>query len=338
MGKIRLMSLLFMACVAGAAISQDVRPAMPITPTHSAAERGTRLVLLGTAGGPFIMARRSKTAYLLVVDGRPYLIDCGEGTTTQLKKANFDPTEIARVFLTHLHLDHTMGLASLVGANWVSGKRQPMEIYGPPGTSTLVSNAVEYLSIPAAIHSAEFPPHPTMAQITHGHDWDVPGKEMVYQDDKIRVYAVENTHYQTMHMGKQAYGNVKSYSYRVETPDRVIAFTGDTGPSAAVNDLVKGADVLVSEVLDLDATAASIKKVFTSATDAQLQPLLHHMEVEHLVPEEVGKMADKAGVKLVVLSHLAPGDDDIRSSLGYSNGVRKFFKGAVVVGEDLDQF
>ena len=83
---------------------------------------GTRLVLLGTQGGPTIRKFRSQPASLLVVDGHPYLIDAGTGVSRQLKWAGFDPEDITDVFLTHLHLDHIAGLAPVLGLAWTRGK------------------------------------------------------------------------------------------------------------------------------------------------------------------------------------------------------------------------
>jgi ribonuclease BN (tRNA processing enzyme) len=138
-------------------------------------------------------------------------------------------------------------------------------------------------------------------------------------------------------MGKQSFGEVKSYAYRFETPDRTIVFTGDTGPSDAVADLALGADILVSEVINIDLVTAFLKKTF-NATDQHLQPLTEHMKTEHLIPNEVGKLAAKAGVKLLVLSHRAPSEDSERSWGPYINDVSQFYKGPVVAGQDLDQF
>ena len=85
-------------------------------------------------------------------------------------------------------------------------------------------------------------------QVFFGHDV---GTGLVYQDANLKVTAAENTHFH-FHPGSPAYGKHKSYSYRFETPDRVIAFTGDTGESDAVTALAKDADILVSEVVSVD--------------------------------------------------------------------------------------
>jgi len=81
--------------------------------------------------------------------------------------------------------------------------------------------------------------------------WHNTGQDVVvgviYKDANIKVVAVENTHF-GFHKKSSASSRFKSYSYRFETPDRVIVFTGDTGPSEAITKLSNNADILVSEV------------------------------------------------------------------------------------------
>ena len=73
-------------------------------------------------------------------------------------------------------------------------------------------------------------------------------------------------------------------------------FTGDTGPSAAVEKLARGADVLISEVVDLPAIVQLLRQRGAAASVDQSR-LIAHMAEEHLSPEEVGKLATRAGVK-----------------------------------------
>jgi len=302
-----------------------------------ASVKGTRILLLGTGAGDVIREKRSQPAILITVDGEHYLFDTGEGTLAQLRKAGIVAYEINRVFLTHLHFDHTAGLASLLAFNWGSGAPAPVEIFGPPGTQGLVKSAVDYFSISTTLFTPQLPPRPTLANLAKGKDILLKGEAVVYQDDHIRVLAVPNTHYSTLRLAPQSYGPVLSYSYRVETPTRVIVLSGDTGPSDAVATLARGADLLVSEVLDLPATEHYVRTHFPAAA-ASIQPMLVHMQEEHLTTQAVGKLAQRAGVKMVVLSHIGPGEDSETSLLNYANGVRQYFNGPVVVGKDLEEF
>src|SRR3546814_5139606 len=98
-----------------------------------------------------------------------------------------------------------------------------------------------------------------------------------------------STPYQTFNAGRD-----KSFSYRFETPGRVIVFSGDTGPSEALTELARGADILVSEVIDTEDAVRMIASDPHFPPQAQ-KPLAAHIRHNHLSPEEVGNMATKAG-------------------------------------------
>src|SRR6185437_4172291 len=121
------------------------------------------------------------------------------------------------------------------------------------------------------------------------------------QDNKIRVTAAENSHYILMSAEMQK--QMKSYSYRIETPHGVIVFTGDTGPSDAVTQLAKGADVLITEVEDLGQVTKFVNGFAEQNhwSAERTSDLMAHMRQEHINETEVGEMATKAQVKSVVL-------------------------------------
>src|SRR5690348_9175219 len=74
----------------------------------------TEVLFLGTAGGPPLRLDRSEPSTLLVVDGRPYLIDCGIGTMRRMLRAGVKSEQVRTIFLTHLHADHDLGLADVM--------------------------------------------------------------------------------------------------------------------------------------------------------------------------------------------------------------------------------
>ncbi len=138
-------------------------------------------------------------------------------------------------------------------------------------------------------------------------------------------------------------GRDKSFAYRFETKDRVVVFTGDTGPSDAVVKLARRADILVSEVIDLDGMDRLLRAAKgpdgKPLSEADYRTFMEHMTREHLPAEELGKMAAKAKVKMVVLTHFVvagQGDEAVLDAL--VAGVRKYYSGPVVAGKDLDSF
>ena len=295
---------------------------------------GTRLITLGTAGGPPPRNDRAQSSNLVVVNDTLYLIDAGDGVTRRIGQAGYDYWQARHVFLTHLHSDHTSGLAPLLGAIWDLYPRTVVDIYGS-GVEALVQGTMRFLTPNAEIRSvARILNRPPMAEAFRSHEVQ-PG--LVFQDANVKVTAVENSHFR-FQPGSAPYGKYRSYSYRFDTADRSIVFTGDTGPSEAVVDLAKQADILVAEINAPDDVIELLKRAheWETRTLAEQAMFRVHLEEEHLIPAEVGKMAAKAGVKMVVLSHITADPDG--SSRRCIDGIRKYYSGPVAMAKDLMQF
>src|SRR5712672_1060408 len=262
---------------------------------------GTRLITLGTSAGPSPRAHRAQSSNLLTVNGTHYVMDAGDGVARRIAKAGINVRDIGTIFLTHHHDDHTAGLGTLMSVAWDNQRTQPINVYGPPRTEDLVKAAVQYFSISAEIRIADGGRSVPIAQMFFGHDV---GPGVVYQDANVKVTAAETTHFE-FHTGAAA-GKHKSYAYRFETPDRVVVFTGDTGPNDALTNLAQDADLLVSEANSVEERMQLLIKsgqwqVMTSAQQAGIK---RQMAQGHLSTEDVGKMASQARVKAVVLTHI----------------------------------
>jgi len=218
------------------ALSRLARPQ-----TELSGKTGTRLITLGTGAGPIPSPHQAKSSNLLTVNGAHYLVDAGDGVARRLAKARIDVREVSTIFVTHHHDDHTAGLGPLMSAAWDQNRTKPMNVYGPPPTEEFVKAIVQLFDFSAQIRIADGGVSVPIAQVFFGHDV---GIGQIYRDSNITVTAAENTHYQ-FHSGSDV-GRHKSYAYRFEAPDRVIVFTGDTGPSDSVTELAKGADLLVT--------------------------------------------------------------------------------------------
>src|SRR4029434_1764115 len=99
---------------------------------------GTRLITLGTSGGPPPRAHRAQSSNLLIVNGALYVIDAGDGVARRLAKAGVNDRELGTVFITHHHDDHTAGLGTLLSVAWDQTRTKPIHVYGPPRTTELV--------------------------------------------------------------------------------------------------------------------------------------------------------------------------------------------------------
>jgi len=285
-------------------------------------------VTLGTGGGPVPSPTQAQPANLLHYADQFILVDAGDGTLEQLVKANIPLGAVRTVFISHMHFDHTSGLFAVLGNRYQVGA-PPITVYGPLGTKKLVEGLVAamqpFVDIGpqnAAGPSDRLPPkdYVTVVEIPDGGSVQV---------GAIKVTAVRNTHYTTPKESPEY--RYPSFAYRFDLPDRSIAYTGDTGPSPAVEKLAAGADLLVSEIGDPDFVLGLLKAkgVNLNAT------ILHHFTAEHLSPTNVGLLAGHAGVKHLVLTHLGlrPGSEEETKAKVAAN-----FTGTVVIAKDLDRF
>lgn len=296
-----------------------------------------RVVLLGSGAGPTARSTRSQPASLLQIGGKAYLIDCGDGTLRQLAAIGVQPSAIDAIFITHLHFDHTAGVPAFLAFDWEDRRRAPVSIYGPPGTRLLVQDSLKPFQSSFRIFRSEQPDLPRIETLFQAHDLAVDDVTEIYRDDLIRITAIENSHYSTMHLPKRSYGRDQSFSYRIDTKTRSIVFTGDTGPSSAVERLARGADILVSEVIDLPSIVAQLRRR-AAVTSLDQSGLIAHMTNEHLTPEEVGKLATRAGVKRVILNHIASPPRTEADAQAFVVGVKAHFDGEVIAGSDLLAF
>jgi ribonuclease BN (tRNA processing enzyme) len=305
-------------------------------PAQPGPRAGTWLVLLGTRAGPGIDLTRGQTGSAVVVDGRPYLVDCGYGTVRQLVASKVGYLQISTVFFTHLHDDHTGDVPALLSYQWTNGKRTATDAYGPYGTSRLIAASVAVIHVNVEIRTADEGRTVNVDTQFRGHDVSASDTPIqVFKDDRVRVTAMENTHYPPRSKANMRH---RSLALRMDTKDRSIVFAGDTAYSANVATLARGADVLVCEVADAGALEQMQQRSKAEAAAGRPNNIFRHVAETHSSPADVGRMATQAGVKMVVLNHQLAGP--ATGGLAYPvtafiQGVRQSYSGEVVVGQDL---
>jgi len=294
--------------------------AAALAPLRAACAQGpakTRLVLLGTGCGPRIVAPgRSKSASLIVANGVPYVVDCGEGVAHQLVRAGVALNTLRYVFITHHHSDHNLDYGNLIYDGWAAGLRTPVDAYGPPPIKAMTEAYFQLNRFDIETRIGD-EGRPDLRKLVTAHEFAEPG--LVMQNADVRVTAARVRHPPIVH----------AYAYRFDAPDRAIVISGDTTYSPELVALAKGADVLVSEVMHLAGLENLLKKVPNAAT------LREHLLASHIVTDDLGRLAAAAGVKTLVLSHLVPADDASITDDMWMEGVRKHYGGPIVVGRDL---
>ena len=292
-------------------VAAGLRPML----AHSQSPK-TRLILLGTGGGPRPRTATMASAQVIVIRDRLYVVDCGDGVARQLVMAGLPLTALRHVFITHHHSDHNADYGNLLLLAWASGLRERVDAWGPPPLERITQLFLEMSATDIETRVADEGRAP-LAPLIRAHNLSAPG--LVLQDEHVKVTSAVATH----PMIKSA------FAYRFDSSDRSIVISGDTAMSEALIALAKGADVLVHEVILLEAIDRLAARVPTATT------LKKHLLASHTTAEDCGRVAAAAGVKTLVLSHFVPPDDPLVPEQAWVEAARKHFSGRIIFGRDL---
>ena len=285
-------------------------PAASALASRGSVNTGMRVVFLGT-GTPVGDPDRSGPAVAVVAGGTSYLVDAGPGVVRRASSAvratgltPLLPVAITTLFLTHLHSDHTLGYPDLIFTPAVTGRRTPLEVYGPKGTQDMTDHllAAWKKDVDVSVNGLEHG-NPDAYKV-NVHEIK-PGQ--VYQDVNVKVTAFLVRH----GSWDEAFG------YRFDGANRRVVISGDTSLTQAIVDACSGCDVLVHEVYCGTATPGSYNAAF------------------HTAAAELIDIAKQARPKLLILYHqLYSGCTDP----ALIEQVQVGFNGAVVSAKDFDIF
>src|SRR5581483_9924016 len=273
----------------------------------AALAQDTRVVLLGT-GTPNPDPGAMGPAVAVISSNRVYLVDSGPGVVRRAAQAGIKMEQLTRAFLTHLHSDHTAGLPDLILTPAVTGRKEPFEIYGPPGTHAMTSHIMKAYREDMSIRLHGLEPAVPRAYVVHAHDV-APGE--VYRDGTIRVIAFTVNHGAWKH----------AYGYRFEAPDKTIVFSGDTTYSPSLIAAAKGCDILVHEVYS------------EKALDARTKDWQTYHRAYHTSGRDLGRVAAQVQPKKLVLYHELLWTETADEVVAE---IRQQFAGTILFGKDLD--
>ncbi len=283
----------------------------------------TKVVFLGT-GTPLPDPDRSGPCTAIVVNGTPYLIDAGPGLVRRAAAAarkgvtELNSTNLKIAFVTHLHVDHTAGLADLIFTPWIMGRKEPLELYGPKGIGAMSEHLLAAYAEDIRTRTEGLEHSNKTGYKVNAHEIQ-PG--VVYKDSNVTITAFPVPH-----------GALQAFGYRFQTPDRVIVISGDTSPSPALIENCQGCDLLIHEVY----TEGSTAKV-----SAEWQK---YRRGYHTSTTQLAEIATKAKPRLLVLYHRGnPGCDQAAGACADSGSeeemlreIGEHYTGKVVAAHDLD--
>ena len=274
---------------------------------------GSQVLILGS-GSPNAEADRVSSGVAIAVDGQPYLFDCGHGVVQRVVQAHgrgkiaWNSADLTRLFVTHLHADHTVGLPDLLFTPWIHGRDERVLAFGPAGFEGMARHILAAYAENIREHRAAHPASEDGCKI----DAREIQEGLCYQDERVEVHALKADH-----------GALAAFSYKVVTPAGVVVLSGDTKSVPAFADWARGCDILIHEV-------------YSSVEFVNLPPAWqrYHSRV-HTSSAELAALARALRPRLLLLYHQlfwgrAPAELAAEVTSGYG--------GIVISANDLDVF
>ncbi|MEB7504935.1 MBL fold metallo-hydrolase [Arthrobacter koreensis] len=295
----------------------------------------------------------------MVVNDSWYLVDCGQGAGHQAHAAGLAMENLAGIFITHMHSDHTVDLPSMLlfGAfELANGYREPIPVFGPGDRGKLPPLSSRAIEVPTPI--APQRPTPGVAGLLEGlhsayaTDFndrifdsltkspneqfraveielpeDIgfdPDTQVAPEMDPIVVFQDQNVTVTAILVSHQP--TAPAYAYRFDTETGSVTVSGDTAPCANLVQLAQGTDLLLHEAINLELLASR----YTDAT--MLRATMDHHRRAHTTAVEAGRIAQKAGARHLALHHLVPSYSPPEAWLE----ARTTYQGKLTVPADLD--
>ncbi len=262
---------------------------------------GLHAVLIGT-GSPLADINRSGPAVAIIAGKKLFLVDAGDGSARNLQAAGLNIGKLEKVFLTHFHSDHIGGLGDIMMLRWAAGgRKEPLPIYGPPGAAVVVSGFNDAYRQDKAYRIA----HHGTATLPQEGAGGVPvefdlgtdplAAKNIYTDEDVQITAFNVNH-------APVYPAV---GYRFDYKGKGIVISGDTGSTDNLAKQAKAADILICdalcpELLDIVNRHADLAQSVTA------KKITADIKSFHLTPEEAARIAEKAKVSSLFLTHIVP--------------------------------
>jgi len=281
-----------------------------------------RVTILGS-GDPFVKAGQASASVLIEVgnEEHDFFFDLGSGALAHFNGLKLPVTATTKVFLTHLHADHVGDMPTLIWSLAKSGRRAPVEVWGPAGETRKLGTLAytQHLEAAHAWDTESMKGHPGQAgahTITTEIPYDKPAK--VYERNSVKISS-----FPVIHVMKGAVG------YRIEYKGNSVVFSGDTRPSDTLLEACKGGvDLLIHEAFP----PASVFAKKANVPKEQAEIIVNET---HTSPAMVGKVFKSAKARMSVMWHLSVDHDTVGPAY---QEMRSQYDGPVTIAQDLTIF
>jgi ribonuclease Z len=288
------------------------------------------IILCGT-GSPIPDPNRRQACIAIIVDGQIMLVDTGDGAAYALQMLKLPQDLISKIFITHFHSDHIADLGQVINRSWIFGRKQPVEVYGPEGIRQVVDGFEQVYALDADY------------RVEHH------GKHMLLENREVTANTIEFSNAdEAVTILKQGDLAVSSFlvehfpvtpavGYRFEYQGKILVISGDTVRHNNVERYAKDADILIHSVMnkELNSRVASLLQAADGENFHRGGKMLEDTLSYQTDAPELGKLAQRAGVKKLVLTHLVPPPRNFIVTRAFKKSVAEFYKGDLIVGEDL---
>lgn len=326
--------------------------------------KGPRVITLGTAGGPrWWVDNKSQSrqgiSTAIVFEDSWYLIDCGSGLGRQIRASGLSLENLKGVFITHMHSDHVVDLASLIlfaPYEKAADSSVPIPIMGPGNRPRVTQLSPHAISTPnpvcpknpgagieaafenlVAAYSADINDR-IMDSLTPGpyehfapEDIEIPSGIDFDADDNVAPDMEPFVVFEDNRVTVRAtlvshHPTAPAFGFRFDTEAGSVTISGDTAPCQNLVRLAQGTDLLLHEAIDLASMAPKY------ADPLMREATMEHHRRAHTTPEDAGRIAAAAGAKRLALHHLVP----VHAPTDAWSQATKTFGGPVLVPEDLE--
>ena len=303
-----LLAWLFCAVAVGsAATAQTAQQGTAARSRESSKAAELTVVLLGTGAGPPPNPRRSGPSTLIIANSEYLLFDCGRGVSVQLARLQITPGLIRKVFITHLHSDHVIGLPDLYLTGWISANATPFRVWGPTGTRRMMAHIQKAFAYD--IHVRRDVDEKLNKEAIELLTADIqPGVVYNKRGVKVTAFLVDHAPIEP------------AFGYRIDYAGHSVVLSGDTRFSENLIKHAQNVDVLIHEAVNPQAIRAHRPQ---SQPPDRLEKIIAH----HTSAEQAGMVFARSKPRLAVFSHI--NDDDLITP------ARKNYSGPLETGEDL---